>query len=280
MARINTNALQRLTSQTLGRYYEAATTADLPDQFLKIVKDIDGQYILRWATLKRASKFFQPSFQVTVDGFTAWYNTNVSFMTNIMVDTNTMPATTNITVTNTTADYFPPAWSNDVRVGSMRLVADADVGPQTVRLRATYAPRYVREIRLGYRANYLAPPAESAGPGEILSGWSMTETNDGTNGFILTLVSPDPTNLLTSVPYELFGDLVTFHFLYPDLVTGTQAFSSFKWTTHLHEYGADRPKFRVRERHQFSHVLSATSAHGTPSVVDRMASPATSTWRS
>ena len=68
---INTNALQRLTSQTLGRYYEAATTADLPDQFLKIVKDIDGQYILRWATLKRAPKFFQPSFQVTVDGFTA-----------------------------------------------------------------------------------------------------------------------------------------------------------------------------------------------------------------
>jgi len=39
---INTNALQRLTSQTLGRYYEAATTADLPAQFLKIVKDIDG----------------------------------------------------------------------------------------------------------------------------------------------------------------------------------------------------------------------------------------------
>ena len=226
---INTNVLQRLTSQTFGRYYEAATTADLPDQFLKIVKDIDGQYLLRWASLKRASKLYQPSFQVTVDGFTDTYNTNVLYTTNMMVDTNTMPATTNITVTNTTADYFPPTWAGDVKAGSLRLVADADQGPQTIRLRATYAPRYVREIRLSYRPNYPCTASlDSAGPGGILSGWSLTETNDGTNGFLLTLASPDPTDLLTSIPYGAFGDLVTFHFLYPNLVTGTQAFSSFK----------------------------------------------------
>ena len=49
---VNTNALQQLTSQTGGHYYLAATTADLATQFQKIVKDIDGQYLLRWATLK------------------------------------------------------------------------------------------------------------------------------------------------------------------------------------------------------------------------------------
>src|SRR6185436_3641197 len=86
-----------------------------------------------------------------------------------------------------------------------------------------------REIRLSYRPNYPCTASlDSAGPGGILSGWSLTETNDGTNGFLLTLASPDPTDLLTRIPSGAFGDLVTFHFLYPNLVTGTQAFSSFK----------------------------------------------------
>ena len=263
---INTNALQRLTSQTLGRYYEAATTADLPAQFLKIVKDIDGQYILRWATLKRAPKLYQPSFQVTVDGFTDAYNTNVVYFTNIMVDTNTMPATTNITVTNTTADYFPPTWAGDVKIGSLRLVADADVGPQTIRLRATYTPRYIRELILHYRPNYPCTASlESAGPGEILSGWSMTETNDGTNGFILTLVSPNPTNLLTSIPYGAFGDLVTFHFLYPDLVTGTQAFSSFTVDNAIYTNMVPTGQSFVFENvTNFLTVYPQTPPHGTP----------------
>jgi hypothetical protein len=53
----------------------------------------------------------------------------------------------------------------------------------------------------------------------------MTETNNGANQFVLTLVSPDPTNLLSSIPYGAFGDLLTFHFRYPNLVTSTQAFS-------------------------------------------------------
>ena len=41
---VNTNALQLLTSQTGGRYYLAATTADLGTQFQRIQKDISGQY--------------------------------------------------------------------------------------------------------------------------------------------------------------------------------------------------------------------------------------------
>ena len=50
---VNTNSLQLLTSQTGGRYYLAATTSDLAAQFQRIQKDISGQYVLRWATLKR-----------------------------------------------------------------------------------------------------------------------------------------------------------------------------------------------------------------------------------
>ena len=71
---VNTTALQLLTSQTGGRYYLAATTSDLASQFQRIQKDISGQYVLRWATLKRAAvpaypvPGFQPSFQISYGG--------------------------------------------------------------------------------------------------------------------------------------------------------------------------------------------------------------------
>jgi Immunoglobulin domain/von Willebrand factor type A domain/Putative Ig domain/Immunoglobulin I-set domain len=226
---INTTNLQQLTSQTLGQYYEAATTADLALQFMKITKDIDGQYLLRWATLKRTPLPFQPSFQITLDGFTATFNTTLLYGTNVVVDTNTMPATTNITVTNIISlPYNPATYAGDIKVGAMLLVADSDVGPQTIRLRASYVPRYVREIRVNYRPNYPCTASmSSSGPGEFLNGWSMTETNDGTGLRTLTLLSPDPTNLLTSIPYGIMGELATFNFQHPDLLTSTQAFSVF-----------------------------------------------------
>ncbi len=238
---INTNNLQQLTAQTLGQYYQAATTADLALQFLKIAKDIDGQYLLRWATLRRTPLPFQPSFTITVDGFTAafntnlFYGTNITFATNTVIDTTVTPPatnityTTNMTVTNIVALPFNPAtYAGDVKVGALLLVADSDVGPQTIRLRTTYTPRFVREIRINYRPNFSCTSSlSSSDPGNFLSGWSMTETTDNTGMRTLTLVSPSPTNLLTSIPYGTFGELAAFHFQYPDLVTATQAFSAF-----------------------------------------------------
>jgi hypothetical protein len=242
---INTNALEQLASQTGGHYYLAATTADLGTQFQKILQEVDATYLLRWATLQRAnlapfpaSNFqpagFQPSFQVSYAGFTASWNTNIVF-TNIItitsINTNSTPAVTNY-VTNVVQllqfPYNPPDWSNDVRVGSALLVADADVGPQTIRLQAFYVPRYVREIQINYLPNYPCTASlDSTDTNDILYGWSMTETTD-TNGLrTLTMVSPDTNNLLTSIEYGAFGNLVEFDFTYPDAVTATQAFSVF-----------------------------------------------------
>jgi len=200
---INTAALEQLTSETMGQYYVAATTPDLPLQFSKIAKNIDGQYILRWATLKRAAVSFQPSFEVTVEGLSDDYSTE-------------------------SADYNPTEHAGDVKVGGLRLVADGMVGPQTIRLRATYVPRYVRALRFSYRPNYACTNSlASANAGEILYGWNMTETNDGTGLRIVTLLSPNPTNLATSITYGALGDLVDFQFTYPDSVMATQAFSVF-----------------------------------------------------
>jgi hypothetical protein len=53
----------------------------------------------------------------------------------------------------------------------------------------------------------------------------MAETTD-TNGLrTLTLMSSDTNNLLTSIPYAAFGDMVEFDFTYPDTLTTNQAFS-------------------------------------------------------
>ena len=206
---INTTALQQLTEQTRGRYYVAATAGDLSAQFAQIGKDIDGQYLLRWASLKRSASPVRPSFEVTVAGYTAAWNTNTSLASQV-------------------PDFTPSAYgpSLAVLVGGLRLLADADEGPKTLTLRATYVPRYVRKVRVHYRPNYPCTVAlKSNGTGEILNGWSLTETNDGAGGRWLEIVSPNPTNQFASLPYGVMGDLVTFQFR--DLPSGQQAFSLF-----------------------------------------------------
>jgi hypothetical protein len=264
---INVANLQALTSQTLGQYYEAATTTDLALQFTKIGKDIDGQYLLRWATLRRAAVDFQPSFTVTVDGITAAFNTNIVYTNSIMIDTNTTPPTTNITpVLQVQLPYNPANYAGDVKVGTLLLVADSDVGPQTIRLRASYVPRYIREIQIHYRPNFPCTSAmSSSGPNEILYGWNMTETTD-TNGLrTLTLLSPSPTNLLTSLPYGALGELATFHFQYPDLVTAKTAFASFTNDNSIYtNMIPNGQSFVFPGLTNFTTVFPPTPPHGTP----------------
>ena len=266
---VNTNALQQLTDNTGGHYYLAGTTTtNLSAQFQKIVKDIDGQYLLRWATLKRAAQPFQPSFQVTYGGFTATWNTDI-VMTNIIIDidTNTTPWTTNSYDTNILQfPYNPPDWTNDVRLGSLRLVQDADVGPQSIRLRATYVPRYVRQMRLYYRPNYPCTASlDSTGTNELLYGWSMAESAD-TNGLrTLTISSPNPTDLLTSIEYAAFGDLVSFNFAYPESLTTTQAFSEFRVDNTL--FASVQPagiRFTNENFTSFVKLYPPAPPHGTP----------------
>jgi hypothetical protein len=276
---VNTNALQELTSQTGGHYYLAATTADLALEFQKIVKDIDGQYVLRWATLTRTPEPFQPSFQVSYEGFTDTFNTNLlygtntDYTTNIVVDPTQNPPVTNITIiTNVTVTnivvlpFNPSNWAGNVLVGSVQLMSDADVGPQTIRLYADYVPRFIREIQINYRPNYPCTAfLDSTGTNDILYGWSMTETTD-TNGLrTLTMVSSDTNNLLTSIEYAAFGDLVEFDFTYPDSVTAAQAFSVFSINNNI--YSNMQPTGQslvLQNATNFITLYPPAPPHGTP----------------
>jgi hypothetical protein len=276
---INTNSLQQLTSQTGGHYYLAATTDDLAIQFQKIVQDVSGQYLLRWATLKRGAKVFQPSFQVTYGGFTDTFNTNLIYQTNevystnITVDPSQTPPVTNIDITTNTVvtnivslPYNPPDWSNDVRVGFLRLVPDANVGPQTTRLRADYVPRFIREMRLNYRPNYPCTSSlQSNGTNDILYGWSLTETAD-TNGLrTLTIMNPDTNNLLPFIEYAAFGDLVSFNFNYPESLTATQAFSVFSMDNSIYtNMQPTNQSFVLSNATSFITLYPPSPPYGTP----------------
>ncbi len=270
---INVNALELLTSQTGGHYYTAASTGDLGTQFQIIEKDISSQYTLRWATLKRGTipaypvPGFQPSFQITCSGVMTNWNTTI-VPTNIdIIDTNQTPPVTNTITTNVVQfPYNPPDWAGDVRVGSLRLVQDSDVGPQTIRLRAAYTPRFVRELRLNYRPNFPCTAIlDSTNTSEILSGWTMTETAD-TNGLrTVTLYSSDTNNPLTSIPYAAFGDLLSFNFQYPEALTATQAFSVFSIDNSIYtNYLPSGTIFTNQNFTNFIKLYPPPPPHGTP----------------
>jgi hypothetical protein len=137
---------------------------------------------------------------------------------------------TNTEVTNISLVpiYFPQTYAGNVLVGALTFIPDATSNASSVTLRATYVPRYIRQFSFDYRPNFpCTPTLLSDGPGEILSGWSLTQTNDGSNGFILIVSSPDVSNVLSSLPYGITSDLLDFQFQYQALPTPQQAFASF-----------------------------------------------------
>jgi len=134
--------------------------------------------------------------------------------------TNVTPGLTNIIL----GDFNVTSNAGPVLTGSLRLVANAEVQPTGIDLRATYLPRYIRQIRLHYRANWpCSVSLQSTGPGELLNGWSLSQTNDGAGGSWLLLSSPYPDELTNSLPFAAFGRLLTFSF--QDPINTSNAFS-------------------------------------------------------
>lgn len=262
---IQTANLTAITSQTQGRYYEATNAVDLAAKFAQISKDLNGQYILRWATLKRSANAFTPSFEINYQGFTALSPTNPvsTDFDNPIVDTNTVPFTTNYPlITNIVIGLYVPAdYAGSVTLGSLRLTPDAAVQPTAMTLRAAYIPRFIRQLRINYRANWpCTTTLMSTNSGEILHGWSLTETNDGAGGTWLELTSPNPQSLTTSLPYGSLGNLV--HFNFRDVVSASNSFSRFDVDNAIYQTTGGQ-RFVVENTNTFLTVYP-TLPFGTP----------------
>ena len=244
---IETNNLKQITSQTGGRYFHAPTPADLDNQFDLLATDLEGQYLLRWATLKRTGTPFVPSFEITVGGRTASFNTSAASPASSL-----LPA------------FTPNAFgtNREVLFGSMRLIADADDDPDSLILRTTYAPRNIRKIRIHYHANYPCQPCiVSTNIGEILYNWTMEQTNDGAGGKWLELSSPNPSSNTNDVPYGAMGNLVRFDFgLLP---SAQQSFSLLQVDNTIYTNISGPPNFRIDEVANFISTNLSTP-QGTP----------------
>jgi len=231
-------------------------------QLSLVSKTTKGQYVLRWATLKRASRPFMPSFQITYQNLTANSPTNPWYMdtNNPIIDTNQTPPLTNYNnITNFIISYFyPQSNSGPVTVGALRVVPNADIHPTGLDLRATYVPRYIQQVRLHYRANWPCTPSlQSTNLGELLSGWTMNQTDDGAGGSWLLLSSPGPTAV---IPVASFGKMVTFTFR--DVIDTSNAFSVFEVDNTLYTNSGGQ-SFVIVNTNEFLHNFPVLP-HGTP----------------
>ena len=224
--------LLTVSSQTGGRYYDAASLGGLTAAIDQIVKDVSSQYLLRWETLKRSATKFLPSFQISYQNVSVASPPPIPPSTNYSTNSMTGDITTNVVPTNffPIAFYIPNAHTGIVTVGTLRLTGNTFVQPRTVTLRASYVPKFIRQLNIRYRANWpCITSLLSTNVGEILNGWSLTETNDvaagNAGGKVLTILSSNTNDVNTSIPFTSLGDLVQFSFR--DLITTSNAFSVF-----------------------------------------------------
>ena len=226
---LDPTSLQAITSATGGNYYTATNASALSAQFAQISKELQAVYLLRWATLKRSATAFQPGFQITYQGHTATLITNTITPAVTNIDNTQTPPVTNITAAITNIlipSYIPTQHTGTVTLGSLALVANAEDAPKSVSLYSGYVPRYIRQLRLHYRANWpCVSSLQSTNVGEILYGWSLSETNDGSGGRWLTASSANIQNLSNSIPFCALGSLIKFSFR--DMLYSSNAFSVF-----------------------------------------------------
>jgi hypothetical protein len=182
--------IEPVTAATEGRYYEAgASPAELRGKFEEIIRDLGGQYTLRWATLRRTPDPFSPSFEVSLSG--------------------------NAVSAEAGAPHIPTEHAGNVRRGVLRFVGSPVVDrTTTVYLRADYVPRNVRHIRLRLRSDHpfrvQRVPAFSGG---LIEDWTVTTTYLGSSEHEIDMVSPNPLNISTAIPFASFGPLLRFQFM-------------------------------------------------------------------
>ncbi|HEX3625827.1 MAG TPA: putative Ig domain-containing protein [Verrucomicrobiae bacterium] len=269
---VDANTLQMLAAATQGQYLTPTNSSDLALDFARLGKDISSQYILRWATLNRSSNSFMPTFQITYQGLTAPSPPNPPpFIsgTNFVTVTNSGTVMTNAVYLYTTNYIIPPykasAYAGNVLSGLLLLDSNLEVNPPEITLRASYVPRYIRQLHLHYRANWpVAVTLDSTNSGEMLNGWTLTQTNDGAGGQWAYLSAPNPALLADSIPFADFGNLITFSF--QDGSEISNAFSGFEVdnTIYTNTAGTNFYGFVLQGTNVYTAVYAVTPPHGTP----------------
>ncbi len=179
-----------VADSTGGQYYDADSVGGLYAQFEQILRDLGGQYTLRWSTLRRRGSF-EPRFEVTRNGLTASY----------------------------TAEEYVVSGSQDVLRGVLRVPeyeVEQENGTARVYLRAAYMPRYVRQFAIYVETPYeftVTNPADDLGG--LCGDWPEPVVTAAVeeNGWWVELASPDPDDIYTAIPFAAFGIVLRFDFV-------------------------------------------------------------------
>lgn len=175
--------LEAIATGTFGGYFPAANTQQLQTAFEQIVTDLEGQYVLRWASLARANVQFVPSFSISFNG-----------------------ATDSLTASK---PFSVKTYAGNELQGQLRIVPSDDEVNSIAFLRADYVPRNVRRLRLYLRSDVpfstgIVGPANDG----LLGAWTRTETPDA-GGVWIDLNAPSAS---AAIPFATFGPLLRFDF--------------------------------------------------------------------
>ncbi|NQU44076.1 VWA domain-containing protein, partial [bacterium] len=141
--------LMDLAARTEGTYYRSGDLSGVLDRFDQIMRDLSGQYTLRWQTLKRADTTYTPSFTISYDG---------KYVNSPTLNT-----------------FNPTALQDNLFVGRLRLTKPTLVDEPSV-LRADYVPPYVNRFRIYIESDIeyrVSIPRDRGTP--LTAGWELME---------------------------------------------------------------------------------------------------------
>jgi hypothetical protein len=188
---------------------------------------------------------------------------NISYTitdTNTTISTNSQP----VLDPNPPVPYFFVVSNvGNTLAGSLVLTNDPTVSPLTIVIGTGYTPRYVRQLRLRYRANWpCVAGLLNTNSGEILEGWTMTQTTNSQGVITITASSPNMSDLLTSMPFASQGPV--FQFVFRDLQIASNAFSVLAVDNTIYTNLPSGQSFGIANLGSFTAEYYPPSPHGTP----------------
>ena len=181
--RPNLATLLPLAGQTKGAYFSYAHEREnISPHVQEIVQNLDGQYQLRWATLKRRDQEFAAEFRVSLNGREDAHIAEKGFN--------------------------PVDYAGDTLQGIMNTTLRDDGLRSDVEVRMEYIPRFVYDLRLYVETTH---PFEvwiaDAAEGGLLGGWELETTPVNEKGAWLHFYNFD-----APLPFAGYGTLFTLDF--------------------------------------------------------------------
>ena len=179
---IDSGPLMTLALAANGRFISASALDDLQTSFGRIVEDLSGQYVVRWASARRDAVEVRPSFKLALGTKSA---THVS-----------------------PQRFRARNHAGDPLKGELILIQSETPGNTTVFLRANYVPYDISKFQFRVSSAHAFTTA-LVGPADdgLLAGWTLNVANESSGTKLITVESKG-----APIPFAAFGAMLRFNF--------------------------------------------------------------------